>query len=136
MINSSIEQLDGMVDQLNSEKIAKNTVIAYYNQIISELDRQHFTELEAREYQAMNQKDLFQMIGENAVKRAEYERKREMLVRQRDDVIGVSDHIREYLESRKENPNRKREPLDFSKFDVDSGDTTVDNSLLMLGKKV
>ena len=135
MNNSNLDQLDKIEAQLNEDEIAKKATIAYYDRQIEKLDAEHTAALEARQYPDENQKQVYQRVAENMMMINEYQRKRAALVSARADIVGVSTQVQKFLETARTNPNRKREPLDFSKLDVDAGTTAVDDSLNPLGGK-
>lgn len=76
------------------------------------------------------QAQVLQHVGENAMKERDYLNKRQMYERTKADIIGVSDGVKSFLESKK-----TKQPLEYSKFDVDAGVVKVDNSLNPFGGK-
>ena len=73
-----------------------------------------------------NQSEIYQRVGENIVKDAQYRQKRQALLKRKADIEGVSDGVRAYLDSKK-----NKSQLEISKLD----NAKVDNSLSPLGGK-
>ena len=73
-----------------------------------------------------NQSEIYQRVGENIVKDAQYRQKRQDLLKRKADIEGVSDGVRAYLDGKK-----NKSQLEFSKLDKPK----EDNSLNPLGGK-
>ena len=73
-----------------------------------------------------NQRDVYQRVGENIVKDAQYRQKKQDLLKRKADIEGVSDGVRAYLDGKK-----NKSQLEFSKLDKPK----EDNSLNPLGGK-
>lgn len=107
---------------------ADKAMVDIYNKMINDLDNEFQS---ARENQAAisgNQRDVFQRVGENMLDERKYQEQRDNLVRLRDDIVGVSPAIEAFLD-------KTKKPLEFSKFDVDSGKAKIDTSMNPLGGK-
>ena len=135
---NNIEKLNDLESQLREKEkqLTHELIIQYYERQIAELDRDYLSEMECRQKPSAtvgkNQKELFQMVGENALFTNKYHSRREQLVRALDEIIGVSPAVQEYLDAKK-----SKKPIEYSKFDVDAGITTIDNSLEPLkGKEI
>ena len=73
-----------------------------------------------------NQSEIYQRVGENIVKDAQYRQKRQELLQRKAEIEGVGDGVRAYLESKK-----TKSKLQYSKLDAPQ----KDNSLNPLGGK-
>ena len=73
-----------------------------------------------------NQRDVYQRVGENIVKDAQYRQKRQELLQRKAEIEGVGDGVKAYLESK-----RTKSKLQYSKLDAPQ----KDNSLNPLGGK-
>lgn len=73
-----------------------------------------------------NQSEIYQRVGENIVKDAQYRQKRQDLLKRKADIEGVSDGVRAYLDGKK-----NKSQLEFSKLDKPK----EDNSINPLGGK-
>lgn len=73
-----------------------------------------------------NQRDVYQRVGENIVKDAQYRQKRQELLQRKAEIEGVSDGVKAYIESK-----RTKSKLQYSKLDAPQ----KDNSLNPLGGK-
>ena len=73
-----------------------------------------------------NQSEIYQRVGENIVKDAQYRQKRQDLLKRKADIEGVSDGVRAYLDGKK-----NKSQMEFSKLDKPK----EDNSLNPLGGK-
>ena len=73
-----------------------------------------------------NQRDVYQRVGENIVKDAQYRQKRQELLQRKAEIEGVGDGVKAYLESKK-----TKSQFEISKLD----NAKVDNSLNPLGGK-
>lgn len=106
----------------------KEDVIEYYNKQIEDLDNEFQTFKESQTEIGGNQSQIFQRVGENMLAERKYQEQRDNLVRLRDDIVGVSPAIEAFLD-------KTKKPLEFSKFDVDSGKAKIDTSMNPLGGK-
>ena len=52
-----------------------------------------------------NQSEIYQRVGENIVKDAQYRQKRQDLLKRKADIEGVSDGVRAYLDGKKNKAN-------------------------------
>ena len=73
-----------------------------------------------------NQSEIYQRVGENIVKDAQYRQRRHELLQRKAEIEGVSDGVKAYLDSKK-----NKSQLEISKLD----NAKVDNSLNPLGGK-
>ena len=73
-----------------------------------------------------NQSEIYQRVGENIVKDAQYRQKRQELLQRKAEIEGVGDGVKAYLESKK-----TKSQFEISKLD----NAKVDNSLNPLGGK-
>jgi len=124
-------------DLAHMEKsLTKDLIVRYYDQEIERLDKEFVAKMEVRQknYPSGSATDTAKYVGENAVMEVEYQQKRDLLVRFRDNVIGVSPQVQTFIDTY--DPKRKREPLEYSKFDVDAGTVAVDTSQNPLGGKM
>ena len=74
-----------------------------------------------------NQSEIYQRVGENIVKDAQYRQRRHELLQRKAEIEGVSDGVKAYIESKK-----TKSKLQYSKLDAPA---KVDNSLNPLGGK-
>lgn len=73
-----------------------------------------------------NQSEIYQRVGENIVKDAQYRQRRHELLQRKAEIEGVGDGVKAYLESKK-----TKSQFEISKLD----NAKVDNSLNPLGGK-
>lgn len=104
---------------------------------ISEIDNEiNALDAEFKEWQtsrgnvAGNNAEVYQRVGANMLKEIEYQKKRQCLEKERQDLSPVSDAVTAYLESVK-----KPGQFSQSKLDVQQGKANIDNSLNPLGGK-
>lgn len=74
--------------------------------------------------------EIAQSVGENIVREVEYRNKRRTLEKEHNELTGVSDAVKSYLESL-EKPGQ----MGVSKLDVQQGRAQIDTSLNPLGGK-
>lgn len=67
-----------------------------------------------------NQSEIYQRVGENIVKDAQYRQKRQDLLKRKADIEGVSDGVRAYLDGKK-----NKSQLEFSKLDKPKEDKSL-----------
>lgn len=57
---------------------------------------------EARANVQGSQSEVFQQVGENIVKEVRYQMERQALMKRKNDLVGVSDGVKSYLEGKKQ----------------------------------
>jgi hypothetical protein len=97
-----------------------------YQAMIDELDVKHKELLDSQPEVTGNQKDIFTTVSQRMLAEKQYLDERQKLIELRNEATEVSPAVAEYLKPKKVE----------SKFDLDSGTTTIDNSNIMEGKKL
>lgn len=96
-----------------------------YNQMIAELDDEHATKLSNEAEPTGNNAAIYDELAKRMLAQRDYENNRRKLVELRDDAIGASLAVEQYLTPKKV----------VSKFEVDKGTFKPDTSLNPLGGK-
>lgn len=104
---------------------ADELMVKTYDAMIDELKKQRQEVLDRQEAPTGNSAEMFQQLGERVREEAEYRKRLSAYTRLRDEALGMSSTIKDYL-----NPKPT-----VSKFDVDAGKVKEDNSLNPLGGK-
>ena len=92
--------------------------IEYYNTQIAKLDKE-FQEMAQESITGVNQAEIHNKVGANILAEKKYFDQRRYWENKIDELTEVDPSVKAFLE-------QTQEP---SKFDVDSGKTTIDNSL-------
>lgn len=96
-----------------------NLKVNTYNQMIAELDNEHAAKSANEAELTGNNAAIYDELAKRMLTQRDYEDKRRKLVELRDDAIGVSPAVEQYL-----NPQKV-----VSKFEVDKGTFKPDTSL-------
>lgn len=107
---------------------ADKAMVDIYNKMIADLENEYFTAKQNQGEITGNQAEVYQKVGQNMLAEKEFYDKKRKLEELRDDVIGVSDGVKSFLDTNKK-------PFEISKLDVDEGRVKIDNSLNPLGGK-
>lgn len=103
----------------------ENEKTKMYDAMIQDLDRQHEEEKSSQLAAAGNRREVYNQVGKNMLFEKEYLDKRKKLVELKNDSIEVSPGVEAWL-----NPKKVE-----TKFDLDNGSATLDDSLNPLSGK-
>lgn len=93
---------------------------------IQELDKNHFDAIANQEAPNGTNFEVHSRVAQNMVNQRAYEIQRKNLVQMRDNSMGVSPGVLDFLAPKKVE----------SKFDVENGTAKIDNSLQMEGRQI
>ena len=94
-------------------------------ELLAKLESEHQSDLQSREFVTGTQAEVFAEVGRRAVADREYQTKRSRFIEAINEETEVSSGVAGFL--------KKDEPV--SKFDLDSGKSTLDTSMQPLGGK-